>query len=201
MCIDRRRAATSALAATVLAVAACADAPTAVPTEPLSPSFAVGEAGFVTIPLLLRAPDGSESTAWGNATVFAGVLVPPSPCGETHAVATIAVCGMIHNPAGELLTGGTLTVRSGDGAPVVLEFAFPPNPCLRYAVRAVAGPDLGTERITLPAVQLVFETEAGAVVSATPGPPNEPALDVGGTPGPPDAPPNPCLISFGGRTG
>jgi hypothetical protein len=129
-----------------------------------------------------------------------GALAPPNPCGELLTLATVAVCGVIHNPNGELLTGGMLTVQtSRDAAPVTLQFTLPPNPCLTYQVRAVAAPDFGSTGLELPAVQIVFHLESGDIVSfeTAPGPPDHP----GGVNREPDVPPNPCLITLGGRAG
>lgn len=131
--------------------------------------------------------------------MFVGTLAPPNPC-VTSVVAnpTLVVCGVIHNPSRERLTGGTLLVQANpDARPVLLEFAVPPNPCLTYEVRAAAAADFGTgATVRLPAVQAVFTFESGDIisVSATPGPPDGPGnrlVDRG-------HPPNPCLVSFSG---
>jgi hypothetical protein len=50
-------------------------------------------------------------------------------------------------------------------------------------------------------------TERGDIVAyvpgpdSQPGPPNDWGSVIEGTPGPPDVPPNPCLITLGGRAG
>jgi hypothetical protein len=197
---DLRRAARTLAVTTFLAVTACAETPTGTLTETPQPAFTETAAGFAVVPLLLRAPDGSDSGAWGNLVVFVGALAPPNPCGEMMTLATVAVCGVIHNPDGELLTGGMLIVQtSRDAAPVTLQFTVPPNPCLTYEVRTVAAPDFGSTGLELPAVQVVFNSESGDIVSfeTAPGPPDHP----GGVNREPDLPPNPCLISLGGRAG
>ena len=217
MSIDLRRAAPARALVTLLVLSACAESPTATTTgglgEPQLAAFSETGTGFAVVPLRLSAAEGSESTAWGNLVVFVGTLAPPNPCVGTVELATIAVCGVIHHPGGVNLTGGTLRVQATrDATPVLLEFILPPNPCLTYQVRAAAAPDLGTFGPELPAVQVVFTSEQGEIVSTNPGPPdnpewvnpgppNDPGSGVGSQPGPPNAPPNPCLITFAERAG
>jgi hypothetical protein len=201
-----------------LALSACTESPTATTTTPDSeqPPAAYTEtaaltetaAGFIVVPLQLRPAEGSELATWGNMLIILGTA-PPNPCNESLELATVAVCGVIHNPGGGLLTGGTLSVQtSPDAAPVVLQLEAPPNPCLTYHVRGAAAPDLGFTGLELPAVQVVFNSEQGDIVSAIagspesqPGPPNDWGSVIATAPGPPDAPPNPCLITLGGRVG
>jgi hypothetical protein len=204
MSISGRSVARALSAAALVISSACQDVPTAPDSDGTAMKLADSEAGFVVVPLQLRAVEGSESSMWGSVVVFVGTLAPPNPCGETLQLATVALCGILHNPDGELLTGGALRVQTRvDATPLVLELTVPPNPCLTYQVQAVASPDLSLAGLTLPAVQVVFSSEQGEIVSvqATPGPPNDPSLDLDGTPGPPDAPPNPCLITFDVRAG
>jgi hypothetical protein len=194
-----------ARAAVLTLIAACADTPTT-PSAPLLATshvtLASAESGFEVLNLHLRPADDSESGAWGQLTVFVGTLVPPNPCLTTVEIATVAVCGVIHNPGEELLTGGALIVQaSPDARPVTLELTLPPNPCLTYRIVAAATPDLGTTDVSLPAVQAVFTFEQGTIVESQPGPPNDPSASIGTAPGPPDAPPNPCLVGLDVRQG
>ena len=210
MPIDSHRAvpALAAFAPVLIAVSACTESPTATTLDAEHPVAAFTEtaAGFVVVPLQLRPAEGSGVGTWGNMLIILGTALPPNPCNEGLELATIAVCGVIHNPGGGLLTGGELSVQaSPDALPVVLQFTAPPNPCLTYHVRGAAAPDLGFAGLELPAVQVVFNSEQGAIVSvipgpdSQPGPPNDWGSVIEGTPGPPDAPPNPCLITLGGR--
>lgn len=188
----------------LLALSACAETPAV--TEPLAPAFVETEAGFAVLPLQLRATTEEAAGTWGNLVVFVGTLAPPNPCTGTFELTTLAVCGIIHHPGGTNLTGGMLTLQtSPDAAPIRLQFTVPPNPCTTYQVRALAAPDLGTNGLELPAVQIEFYTGSGIILSSQPGPPNSEATpgppDSEATPGPPNAPPNPCLITLGTRIG
>ena len=209
MPIDSHRA-VPALAIVLLAVSACTESPTAttatIGAEHPPAAFSKTAAGFVVVPLQLRPAEGSGSGSWGNMMNLVGTSLPPNPCSEGLELATVAVCGVIHNPGGGLLTGGELSVQaSPDALPVVLQFTVPPNPCLTYHVRGAATPHLDFTGLELPAVQVVFTSEQGDIVSvipgpeSQPGPPNDWESVIGATPGPPDAPPNPCLITLGGR--
>jgi hypothetical protein len=194
----------------LLAVSGCTESPTAttatIGAEHPAAAFTETAAGFIVVPLQLRPAEGGALAVWGNVLVILGTAVPPNPCDEGLELATVAMCGVIHNLGGGLLTGGLLTVQARpDAAPVELQLTVPPNPCLTYQVRGAAAPDLGFTGLELPAVQLVFTSEHGDIVSSIPGPesqpgpPNDWGSVIEGTPGPPDAPPNPCLITFGGR--
>lgn len=186
-------------------VTACAEAPTTPPlAAPDDPAFALEASGFSVLHVHLRPAEGSESTAWGELTVFVGALHPPNPCVRVEQNLTVIVCGVIHNPGGEPLTSGFLTVLAdGNARPVEHEFALPPNPCLTYLIRASSAADLGAEGLGLPAVQAVFTLEPGTIVSVegTPGPPNDPSAGRGADATSPDAPPNPCVVGFATRQG
>jgi hypothetical protein len=210
MPIDSHRVVTrrAALVPLLLAMGGCTESPTTpAPTFDHSrAAFTATAAGFIVVPLQLRPAEGSTIAAWGNVLVMLGTALPPNPCSEGFALATVALCGVIHNPGGGLITGGLLSVQPRpDAAPVELQLTAPPNPCLTYQVRGAAAPDLGFTGLELPAVQLVFTSEHGDIVSSIPGPesqpgpPNDWGSVIEGTPGPPDAPPNPCLITLGGR--
>lgn len=196
-----------ALAAAALLglAAACAEAPTTLSlAAPTDAALDRSASGFSVVHLRLRPAEDSESSASGELTVFVGVLLPPNPCGETLQEATIAVCGVIRNPGDEELIGGFLIVQaSRDAAPVRLEFAVPPNPCLTYLVQASIAADLGTEKVGTPTVQAEFTFEGGTIVSLNPQPepPSGPGGRRGTNAGPPNAPPNPCLVGFATRTG
>ncbi|HSJ62474.1 MAG TPA: hypothetical protein VK922_01090 [Gemmatimonadaceae bacterium] len=176
------------------AATACGDAPTSSSEAATSaPTLSAHE--FSVAPLWLRS-DTEALDAWGVLLVMVGPLHPPNPCGLTLEGASVAVCGVIHNPEGALFTGGTLRITGGLHD-VELDFSLPPNPCLAYVVRAIASPDLGGDRLELPAVQVEFTTERGRLATwSMPGPPN-----LGDGEGfdrtiSPDAPPNPCLLEF-----
>lgn len=184
----------AALLLSLTAAAACGEAPTSSPeAAPSAPSLSAH--GFSVTQLWLRS-ETEELNAWGVLLVKVGPLAPPNPCGLTLDGASVAVCGVIHNPEGVLFTGGTLRITVGL-RDVELDFSVPPNPCRVYVVRAIASPDLGGDRLELPAVQVEFTTERGRIVAWTaPGPP-----DIGDGKGfdrtiSPDAPPNPCLMEF-----
>jgi hypothetical protein len=182
----------AALTMTLILTAACADTG---PTEPAAESDgpALSASGMTVIPLQLRST--GESSLWGELLVQVGVLHPPNPCLVELSDVTVIVCGVIHNPGGEFLKQGTLTLFLSDSRTLQLEFVAPPNPCLTYLVRAAAAPDLGTPGLSLPAVQVEFATERGALVSvrSQAEPPN---LIAGLVDGSPAAPPNPCVIQL-----
>jgi hypothetical protein len=174
-------------------VMACSEAPTepAVATTNV-PTLSTQE--FSPTRVWLR----SESEAldvWGVLHVMVGSLAPPNPCGVWQEGATLVVCGVIHNPEGVLLTGGTLRLL-GELRDLELDFALPPNPCLTYHIRATASPDLGDRGLELPAVQPEFTTVEGRIAgSAVPHAPSigPEGLDRDASF---DAPPNPCLVEF-----
>ena len=176
------------------AVIACSEAPTA--TSVATTSVPALSSHEFSPGRLWLSSESEELNAWGVLHVVTGPLLPPNPCGVTQEGATLVVCGVIHNPEGVLLTGGTLRLL-GDLRDVELDFGAPPNPCLTYRIRATASPDLGDRGLELPAVQVEFTTERGRLLgSGTPGPSNigpDGGFDREASP---DHPPNPCLVEF-----
>jgi hypothetical protein len=164
----------------------------------LHPSFSEAESGFSVLNVQLRPAEGSAATMWGELTMFFGPLHPPNPICEHDAIdATVAVCGVIHNPDLESLEGGELRATfSRTGGEILLRFAVPPNPiCPTYQVRASASLPAVQQNPGPPVVDVLFRTSMGSIVglnpgppTAQPGPPNSEAQ-----PGPPD-----CQVTFAG---
>jgi len=174
--------------------------------ETLQPSFSTSESGFVVTTVQLRPAADSDATMWGELTLFVGV--PPNPICEHNVIgATIAVCGVIHNPDLQSLGTGELTATfSRTGGQVLLRFSAPPNPvCPTYQVRAASSVPLPEQNPGPPDIDVSFATSAGAIVGSNPGPPQlnpGPPTDTEGNPGPPNswAQPGPpdCQITFAG---
>jgi hypothetical protein len=172
----------------------------------LHPSFSEAS-GFEAVNLQLRPAEASEATMWGELTLLVGV--PPNPiCRQDTADATIAVCGVIHNPDLQSLEGGELRLTfSRTGGEVLLRFEAPPNPvCDTYLVNAVATVPLPEQNPGPPNVDVVFRSNLGSIVGGNPGPPTlNPGPPTGReqNPGPPvnpEANPGPpqCQITFAG---
>jgi hypothetical protein len=179
--------------------AACAESPFApiTPAAVAAPATsAAGARDFFVVPLQLRPEGGDELAAWGELTVFVGALLPPNPCLPAVQGAALMVCGVIHNPEEQLLTGGMIIVHTrSDASPIRFDFAAPPNPCLTYLVRAAATDAGMAGLLSLPAVQAVFTFEDGSLVSHTGGV-NVAGGAARGDGGPAELPPNPCIVAF-----
>jgi hypothetical protein len=199
----RRRAVRAACLAGLVGLGC--DAPVAGPqTDTTSwPRLSEAASGFFVTNVQLRSAEGSSSTMWGELTVFTGALLPPNPvCPQNDALATVAVCGVIHNPGGESLEGGELTLAFGEtGQEILLRFATPPNPvCPTYQVRAASSVSLTETSPGPPNIAVFFVTSAGEIVGVSPGPPDSPEQDPWSSrgtevsPGPPN-----CQITFAAR--
>src|SRR5688500_14661337 len=148
----------------------------------LQPSFSEAESGFSVLNVQLRPADGSAATMWGELTMFFGPLHPPNPiCGHNVIDATVAACGVIHNPDRHSLEGGELRATfSRTGSEILVRFAFPPNPiCTTYQVRASASLPAVQANPGPPQIDVLFRTSTGAIVGTNPGPPTA-------QPGPPN---------------
>ena len=172
----------------------------------LRPSFSEASS-FEVAQVQLRPAEGSEATMWGELTLLVGF--PPNPiCRQETADATIALCGVIHNPDLQSLEGGELRLTfSRTGGEVLLRFAHPPNPiCHTFLVNAVAHMPLIEANPGPPQVDVLFRTNLGSIVSIQPGPPTiqpgppnnrevnpGPPVDPGTQPGPPN-----CQVTFAG---
>ena len=125
--------------ASMVLIAACAtDAPAL--NDPAAPQLNI-TSGFWVTTLQVRPADNSASSIFGPLQVAFGTRYPPSPCNSELSTiqggATLAFCGVLQNPAGESLQGGSVTLRaSPDAEPVQIRFAldFPPSPCLTVLV-------------------------------------------------------------------
>ena len=178
----RLRAARAACLAGLVALGC--DAPVVGPQADATswPRLSEAASGFVVTNVQLRSAEGNSSTMWGELTVFIGALFPPSPiCAQNDALATVAVCGVIHNPGGESLEGGEITLASGEpGREILLRFALPPNPvCPTYEVRAASSVLLTETNPGPPNIAVFFVTSAGEIVGVSPGPPNSPERILG----------------------
>jgi hypothetical protein len=173
----------------LLVLVSCGQDVATAPREPAG-TLKPAESDFTIVQVHLRPAEGSDSQAWGKLQVWTG-FVPPNPCVAGLEGSAVAVCGLIHNPGGEIFTSGLVSVVTGpDAEPIVLRFDAPPNPCRTSLLRG-ATPVLSTPGP--PDVEASFLSSAGEIVSANPGPPDEPFA---GTPGPPDEPV--CeVIAFG----
>jgi hypothetical protein len=179
------------------------------PGTRLRPRFSETESGFSVVNVQLRPADGSAATMWGGLTMLFGALHPPNPICEHDAIdATVAVCGVIHNPDLQSLEGGELRATfSRTGSEILLRFAFPPSPvCPTYQVRASASLPAVQINPDLPQVDVLFRTSTGSIVGGNPGPPTVqpgPPNDTEGQPGPPNNPeqnpgPPTCQVTFAG---
>ncbi len=174
------------LAAAMVAIAACGqDLPTSVPEADLQAGRAGGPP-FTISPLFVRPAEGSASIVWGRLRIITG-RVPPSPCNDRARGADFSVCGILHNPGGEQLLGGTITIGTDPRtAPVVVSLVFPPSPCTTYIIRggeAGIGQNPGP-----PVIQASILTDQGALMGleSNPGPPIGPGRKQ--NPGPPTTP-------------
>ena len=174
----------------------------------LQPHFSTSEDGFVVTTVQLRPAADSDATMWGELTVFVGVEHPPNPICEHGVIgATVAVCGVIHNPDLQSLGTGDLTATfSRTGGQIVLRFAAPPNPiCPTYQVRAASSVPLPEQNPGPPTLDVSYITNFGSIVGSQPGPPTQnpgPPTGTESDPGPPNSwaqpgPPN-CEITLAG---
>ena len=159
------------------------------PLAPEAPLFSMGRNGFQVVNLHVGADvvAGSTSRIRGPLQIRFGTRYPPNPCipnpGPPDAPALV-VCGVLHNPGGETLTGGEL--RIGDtrtGQVVRFGLSAPPNPCNRLFIAgtlAVPGmatnpgpPDISATFTTLDGQQLRTWRAHGprGIRTPSPGPP------------------------------
>jgi hypothetical protein len=130
---------------------------------------------FAVTTLRLRSPIGEPSTMFGVFQATFGTFFPPSPCASTFlpAVQSVALCAVVHDPDGELLTGGEIALHpAGTAEPVVVRIsaAYPPSPCLNYLIRgSVPVPADQTLAPDTP-ISASFFSDAGTIVTVPPGP-------------------------------
>ena len=133
---------------------------------------ATGANGFAVTTLQLRPPIGGTSTMWGVFHATFGTFYPPSPCRGTFVSPNqgVAVCTIIHNPGGELLTGGVIVLHPPEpGEPITarISAAFPPSPCRSYLIRGSVAPPLNPALAADTPITASFFSDAGVIV--TPG--------------------------------
>ncbi len=137
---------------------------------------ATGANGFAVTTLRLRSPIGGGSTMWGVFHATFGTFYPPSPCAGTFlpAVQSVAVCTIIHNPDGEVLTGGEVVLHPpepGEPIAVAIRALFPPSPCRSYLIRgSVAFPPSPALSAGTP-ITASFSSDLGVIRTIPPGPP------------------------------
>jgi hypothetical protein len=137
---------------------------------------ATGANDFAVTTLRLRAPFGGASTMSGVFHATFGTFFPPSPCAGTFlpAVQGVAICTVIHNPDGELLTGGEVVLHPpSPNEPITLRItaALPPSPCRSYLLRGfVERPPSPNLPASTP-ITASFTSDAGVIVTIPPGPP------------------------------
>ena len=113
---------------------------------------------------------------WGVFHATFGGFYPPSPCAGTFLPAgqSVALCTIINNPRGELVTGGAIVVHPpSPNEPITVRIgtALPPGPCRSYLIRgSIALPPSPALAPDTP-ISASFSSDAGAIVTIPPGPP------------------------------
>lgn len=130
---------------------------------------------FAVTTLRLRSPIGAPSTMFGVFQATFGTFFPPSPCTSTSlpAVQSVALCAVINDPDGELLTGGKIALHpAGTEEPVEVRIsaAYPPSPCLHYLIRGSVPVPAGQSFAPNTPISASFFSDAGTIVTVPPGP-------------------------------
>lgn len=135
-----------------------------------------GANGFAVTTLRLQSPFGGGSTMRGVFHATFGTFYPSRPCGGTFlpAVQSLAVCTIINNPDGELLTGGVIVLHPPNpNEPITLPItvAFPPRPCRSYQIRGFVALPPGPPLAPDTPITASFASDVGVIVTIPPGPP------------------------------